>query len=156
MVPPAGRPGPCHEAALRCFNDWLNERGGAGFGEETQARRALLEAIETHGRSRFQVWHVNADRAVITNRMGFVRTHAEGDEVLDSYQYFVFPAALKEILKGLDVKAAVKSLLGNGIVAHAQGPQWAPNKVFHVPNGGGEHRLYQIDRETLAAGEGGN
>ena len=146
----------CHEAALRCFNDWLNERGGAGSGEETQARRALLEAIEAHGRSRFQVWHVNADRAVITNRMGFVRTHAEGDEVLDSHQYFVFPAALKEILKGLDVKAAVKSLLGNGIVAHAQGPQWVPNKVFHVPNGGGKHRLYQIDREALAAGEGGS
>lgn len=30
-----------------------------------------------------------------------------------------------------------------------------PNKVFHVPGGGGKLRLYQIDRDKLDGGNDG-
>ena len=143
--------GASRDAALRCFDAWLAERGGAGSGEEMQARRALSEVIETYGKSRFQVWHQNSDRAVINPRWGFVQTHAEGDQVLDSFQYFITVPAMKEILKGLDYRAAVRSLVGSGIVA--QGPSGAPNKVFYVPNGGERFRLYQIDYAALHGAE---
>lgn len=139
-------------AALGCFRDWLKERGGAGSGEESQARRALIEAIETHGAARFQKWHLNADRAVIANRMGFIKTHAEGEAALEAYQFYLFPNALKEILRGLDVRAVVKVLLGSGIVP--QGPEGKPNAVFHVPNAGEKIRLYQIDLRALQSTEG--
>jgi putative DNA primase/helicase len=144
--------GASREAALRCFGDWLKERGGAGSGEETQARRALIEAIETHGAARFQKWHLNADRAVIANRMGFIKTHAEGEAALEAYQFYLFPNALKEILRGLDFRAVVKVLLGSGIVP--QGPEGKPNAVFHVPNAGEKIRLYQIDLRALQGTEG--
>lgn len=144
--------GTAREACLQIFKDWLAERGGAGSGEEADARRRLAEAIETYGASRFQKWHVNSDRAVITPRWGFVKTHAEGEEVLDSYQYFLTGPALKEILRGLDFRAMVAALLSKGIVP--QNAKAEPSKVFHVPNAGGKHRLYQIDLAALT-GEGG-
>lgn len=143
--------GTAREACLRLFKDWLTERGGTGSGEEADARRRLIEAIETYGASRFQKWHVNSDRAVITPRWGFVKTHAEGEEHLESYQFFLTGPALKEILRGLDFRAMVAALLGKGIVS--QGAKAGSSKVFHVPNAGGKHRLYQIDQDALAGGE---
>lgn len=139
--------GAAREASLRCFEDWLAERGGAGSSEAADARRRLSEALEVYGASRFQKWHQNADRAVITPRWGFVRTYAEGDQVLEAYQFFVFPSALKEILRGLDFRAVVAGLIGKGILAH--GAKAEPTKTFHVPNAGGKHRLYQIDMAAL-------
>ena len=139
--------GAARESVLRCFADWLTERGGAGSGEDADARRRLSEAVETYGASRFQKWHLNADRAVVTPRWGFVKTHTEGDATLESYQYFVLPGAMKDILSGLDMRAVVASLLGKGIVA--QRPSGIATKTFHVPNAGGKHRLYQIDLAAL-------
>ena len=140
------------KAALRCFADWLKERGGAGSGEEAQARRAIGEAIETYGAARFQKWHANADRAVYSPRWGFVKTHAEGDETLEAFQFYILAPALKEILKGLDYRGVVKLLTGSGIVP--QGPEGKPNAVFHVPNAGEKYRLYQIDLKALQAAGG--
>lgn len=145
--------GTAREAALRLFKDWLAERGGAGSGEEADARRRLNEAIDTYGAARFQKWHLNADRAVIAPRWGFMKTHAEGEETLNSFQYFLTGPAMKEILRGLDFRAMVAALLGKGIVP--QGAKGEASKVFHVPNAGGKHRLYQIDLAALAGDEGG-
>ena len=82
-----------------------------------------------------------------------MKTHAEGDEVLESFQYFVTAPALKEILKGLDFRAMVAALLGKGIVP--QGAKGDPSKIFHVPNAGGKHRLYQLDLAALTGESGG-
>ncbi len=144
--------GAARVACLRCFGDWLEERGGAGSSEVPTARRRLLEAIEVYGAARFQKWHINADRAMITPRWGFVKTHAESDETLEAHEFFVHSTALKEILGGLDLPAVVKGLLGKGIVP--QGHVGRANKVFHVPGGGGKHRLYQIDFAALGGDDG--
>lgn len=144
--------GASKEAALRCFKDWLSERGGAGSSEVADARRRLSEALETYGAARFQKWHSNADRAIVTPRWGFVKTHAEGEETLEAHQFYILPSALKEIFRGLDFRAVVSGLIGRGIVA--QGSKGEPTKVFHVPNAGDKHRLYQIDWAALQSLEG--
>ena len=144
--------GAAREAALRCFRDWLAERGGAGSSEDAAARQRLIEAIETHGQARFQKWQVNSDRAVIAPRWGFVKTHADGEEAIDDYQFYITSPALKEILRGLDFRAVVARLIGKGIVA--QGANGEPTKTFHVPNGGIKCRLYQIDLAALQANAG--
>lgn len=145
--------GTAREAALRCFADWLAERGGAGSSEDADARRRLSDALETYGQSRFQKWHKNSDRAVVTPRWGFVRTEGDDGAQMETYQVFILPSALKDILRGLDFKAVVSGLLGNGIVP--QGPDRKPNKVFHIPNAGSKERLYQIDRAALRFLEAG-
>lgn len=139
--------GTSRDAALRCFKDWLCERGGAGSSEVADARRRLSEALEVYGQARFQKWHWNSDRAVITPRWGFVKTQTEGGDNLDAFQFYVLPASLKEILRGLDFRAVVAALVGSGIVP--QGPKGEATKTFHVPNAGGKHRLYQIDLAAL-------
>lgn len=139
--------GAANEAAQRCFNDWLQERGGIGSSEVAEAKRRIAEAIQMHGSSRFQRWAKNSsDRMVITNRMGFVKTEGDPDvEETESHYYFMV-APLKELLAGLDFRGVVADLLAEGVIV-LQGDK--PNKVFHVSSGGGKHRLYQINRAKL-------
>lgn len=142
-------PGAANDAAQRCFNDWLQERGGIGSSEVAEARRRISEAIQLHGSSRFQRWvKSSSDRMVITNRMGFVRVEGDPDvEETESHYYFMV-APLKELLAGLDARGVISDLLAEGAIASQGGK---PNKVFHVSSGGGKHRLYQINRAKLDA-----
>lgn len=140
------------EAALRCFKDWVAERGGMGSGESAEARRRLIDAIETYGKARFDKWHANADRAVITPRWGFVKTHGDPDQPLEAHEFFILPSSMREILHGLDNRTVIAGLIGRGI--NPQGPKGEASKVFHVPGGGGKHRLYQLDLVALRRGDG--
>lgn len=141
--------GVANDSAHRCFNDWLQERGGIGSSEVAEARRRISEAIQLHGSSRFQRWvKSSSDRMVITNRMGFVRVEGDPDvEETESHYYFMV-APLKELLAGLDTRGVIADLLAEGAIVSQGGK---PNKVFHVSSGGGKHRLYQIDRAKLDA-----
>lgn len=142
--------GAAMEAANRCLNDWMHERGGIGSSEVAEARRRVTEAIETYGASRFQKWHRNADRAVITPRFGFVKV--EGDEHSEDvvHTFFFLPSALREILAGLDLSAVVSGLVDEGLIVHHNGK---PNKTFHVPNAGEKHRLYEVSRGALGGAD---
>lgn len=140
------QPGEAARAALRCFADWLAERGGAGASEVTEAKRRLAEAIETFGAARFQKWHVNADRAVITPRWGFVKVQDDRGETLKDHEWFLTPSALTEVLSGLDRSAMIRALIAEGVIV-AQGGN--PNKTWHVPNAGTKMRLYQVNAVRL-------
>jgi putative DNA primase/helicase len=141
-------PGEAVEAALTCFHDWLTERGGTGSSEVASARQRLAEALENYGASRFQKWHVNADRAVITPRWGFVKVQDEYGEPLAEYEFFLTTTAIREILAGLDFRAICTALVDQGVIV-SQGPKEEANKVHYVPNGGVRVRLYQIDAAKL-------
>ena len=134
-------------AAHRCFADWLAERGGIGSSEVSEAKRRISEALQLHGASRFQGWaRSRSDRMVITKRMGFVRLEGnQGQEDVES-TFFFLAEPLKEVLAGLDFRAVVAELVASGVIVDQAGK---PNKVFHVPSGGGKHRLYQIARDKL-------
>ncbi len=65
-------------AAGACFEAWLEARGGAGAGEDTQAIAQVRAFIEVHGSSRFEflggsgIESVTADTRTV-NRAGFRR-----------------------------------------------------------------------------------
>ncbi|EKE69969.1 DUF927 domain-containing protein [Celeribacter baekdonensis] len=146
--------GAAREAALRCFKDWVSERGGIGSGEVADARRRIAEAIEIYGQARFQDWS-NRDRAVIAPRWGYVKGWEEDEDAEAvgrwrklEYDWFFTSSGLKTVLTGLDLKSVVSSLLDQGVIV-AQGPTKGPTKTFHVPNAGGKVRLYQINAAAL-------
>lgn len=139
--------GTAKEAALRCFQDWLGERGGIGSSEVAEARRRIAEALQYHGKSRFQRWVVsNSDRIVITNRMGFVKVEGNSEEEDLQYTYFLMPQPLKELLAGLDYRSIVNSLQSDGIFVAHDGKAC---KVYRVPTMG-TIRLYEINSHALA------
>jgi putative DNA primase/helicase len=43
-------------AAARCFNDWLQQRGGVGNAEETRALSQVRLFFEQYGEARFKPW----------------------------------------------------------------------------------------------------
>lgn len=147
------------EAAQRCFADWLTERGGTGSSEVAEARRRLAEAVQLYGQARFQDWE-SRDRAVITPRWGFVKSEvdqsapSEGDMPAKRYRFFFLPAAMSDLLKGLDQKAVIGELMDAAvIVAHVQKDgKRVPSHTHRVPNAGGVQRLYEIDPAALGGG----
>jgi putative DNA primase/helicase len=139
--------GTAKEAAQRCFQDWLQERGGIGSSEVAEARRRIAEALQSHGTSRFQRWaKSSSDRMVITNRLGFVKVEGNADvEEVESTFYFL-PEPFKELLSGLDFRTIVAELIEAGVIVSQNGK---PNKPFHVSSGGGKFRLYEINSAAL-------
>jgi putative DNA primase/helicase len=64
-------------AAGRCFNDWLDSRGGSEAGEVHAAISQVRLFIEQHGEARFEPLH--SDR-VVNNRAGWRRDEGTGRE----------------------------------------------------------------------------
>jgi putative DNA primase/helicase len=137
------------EAALTCLRSWIAERGGTGSGEIAEAKRRLAEALELYGQSRFQKFHRNADRAVITPRWGFVRSVGDDGEELPAWEFFLHPAALREVLSGFDLRSVTDALVAEGIIV-TEAPKHEKAPTRYVPNGGSRMRLYQIDAEALS------
>lgn len=139
--------GAARDAAERCFQDWLQERGGIGSSEVAEARRRIAEALQMHGSSRFQRWaKSSSDRMVITNRIGFVKIEGTANEEEPDYTYFFMPEPLKDILGGLDFRAVVAALMDDGVIVSQNGK---PTKPFHVPTFGKKQRLYEIATDAL-------
>lgn len=92
-------------AAKRCFNDWLEQRGGTGSQEDQQALEQVRAFFQIHGSSRF----ASTDRDEIHNRAGFIQA-SNGDR-----RYLVFPQVFKqEICKGLDPQRVARLLADAG------------------------------------------
>lgn len=94
------------KSALRCFNDWLKESGGAIGADEKALFSQVTAFMQAHGASRFPPHDIGDDalRRVL-NRAGF--SCREGGEV----KYWVESGAFKnELCKGFHHSSAVKSL----------------------------------------------
>ncbi len=135
------------QAAQRCFEDWVRERGGIGSSEVADAKQRIDEAIQIDGAAKFQRWKKsNSDRMVVLNRMGFSKVEGNPDVEELEYTYYFLPAPLKTLLGGLDFRTVIAGLVEIGvIVAHAG----QPSKVYHVPTLGSKQRLYEVDLEAL-------
>ncbi len=91
-------------AAVSCFNDWLEVRGGAGAGEDAAILSAVRLFIEQHGASRFQ----DMDNPAVTciNRVGFRRKDETG-----TTEWIVLPESFKsEVVKGYSERRAARVL----------------------------------------------
>ena len=102
------------KAAIRCFDDWLSESGGA-MGADDKALFAQVSAfLQAHGTSRFPPHDISQeDLQRVQNRAGF--GHNNGENVF----YWVESGAFKrELCKGFSLTAAVKSLIKAGWLEH--------------------------------------
>lgn len=105
------QPGEARHAALRCFGDWMQMRGGAENGEHIALLSQVRAFFEAHGASRFEPLKEEetlrpvAHRAVI-NRAGFLR-----HDPMHGLQYLVMPETFKnELCKGHNARNAGKWL----------------------------------------------
>ncbi len=111
----------------RCFQDWLDQRGGDGNGESRRIMRQVQLWIGANV-SRFQGWHnVDDTRVKTINRAGWRRFVGDGGEVVSgltddgeisrqkreqsSTEYLVMVEVFRsEICAGLEFKAVLREL----------------------------------------------
>jgi uncharacterized protein (DUF927 family) len=150
--------GEAEAAAVRLFNDWLADRGGAGAAEMREALAQVRAFLEQHGESRFApAW----DRTVTTltpdgehdtldararptiNRAGFRRTFDDG------VTFYVLPEVWRqEVCKGLDAKAVAATMVKAGWMLPGDG-----RNVMQKPRipGEGLMRVYVIPPAFVGA-----
>ncbi len=148
--------GAAKDAAQRCFDDWLGERGGIGSSELADACRRILAEIETYGDANFQNFR-RENRALRTmNRTGWV-DYIEDENGNPSGSVFYFHnAGLKRILIGLNFKSIVAQLLAIGVIVGGYETQKAQSEkiqiaspVRKIPVLGTTKRVFEIDMAAL-------
>jgi putative DNA primase/helicase len=97
------------EAAVRCWRDWLAERGGAGAAEVREALQQVRLFLEQHGEARFSLaWDPKNERPV-SNRAGFRKAADTGAT------YYILPEVFRhEVCKGLDAKMIAREMAKRG------------------------------------------
>lgn len=131
--------GTATDAALTCFNAWLDRRGTAGHGEVDQLRRQVAAFFELHGESRFS--NMSSDKPRPTaNRAGFRRTVDVAMTEERRTEYFVLPEVFRgELVAGFDPTWAARVLIDQGQLK--PGGDGKPQSVHRLP-GMGSKRCY--------------
>ena len=107
-------------AVATIFKNWRSTQPKSTQSKEhAQVIERILDAIHSHGDSRFSDWNwtpsVNryggfSEEPVVYNRMGY------WDESGGSRIYLFFTGALREVIKGFDFNRAVKALNDAGAI----------------------------------------
>ena len=71
---------PIESAIIRCFRDWLKDRGTVGPSEDAAILREVRQVIERDGASRFQ--SIMQESATCINRIGFTRKDGDTTEYI--------------------------------------------------------------------------
>jgi putative DNA primase/helicase len=131
-------PGVAVQAAARCFQDWMEARGGSEPAETQDGIEQVRAFIAAHGMSRFvPAWEVGGAEHIVRDVAGYRK------RVGDAWDYFVTPSAWKdEVCKGFAASTIVAALIER---------QWlvSPETGLHrtcqvrVP-GQGRLRLYHL------------
>jgi len=103
-------------AARRCFNSWLESRGGIGDAEEVQMLRQVRRFFEAHAESRLTEWNRLQESFTRTQqRAGFRKPiKDEGLEIV-AWEFYVFIEAFRqEICEGFEYKAVLRVLKDHG------------------------------------------
>ncbi|MDI3336400.1 DUF927 domain-containing protein [Defluviimonas aestuarii] len=146
------------EAAMRCFRDWLAERGGVGSSEVADAQARIRRAVEVDGHSRFLPWRYDPRTVVRTNAIGYVQ---RGDEEQPDAPpvFFLHASGVAELLAGLDRNAVLAGLADEGVIVRHEVTQkgqkiTALSKPFKVPSEKTAVRLYQLNYAALMGEDG--
>ena len=141
-------------AALRCFTDWLAERGGITSGEFAEACRRLSVEIETYGDANFQAFRKESRSLRVMCRSGWVE-HKEDEEgdAIGSVYYFN-STGMKRILTGMNFKSIIHQLLNAGVFVGGHETQkgqriFVANPSTYIPIIGSAKRAYEVDLEVL-------
>ena len=134
--------GDAEEAAVRCWRDWLRERGGAGAAEDRAAFQRVRLFLELHGESRFSLaWDKESERPVV-NRAGYRKCSPAGTT------YYVTTEVFRgEVCKGLNHDDVARAMRARGWLLTE------PERLTYgvrIP-GEGQQRVYVIPPAFLSA-----
>jgi uncharacterized protein (DUF927 family) len=134
-------------SAFKCFNDWLEEKGGLGSQEEKQILEQIRYFFSTYAPGKFQkiVNGKTFDDLSLSERAGYkeIRTNTGGstEEI-----YYVFPEYFKNVVaKGLHLKAATQLLIAKGIME----PESSKYFQARVYINGNRQRMYLINSKIF-------
>jgi uncharacterized protein (DUF927 family) len=144
-------PGEARRAAVKCFKDWIQERGGAGQTDVQAGLRQVRAFIAVKGGSCFQsvVPHFdgrgNEMQERINERAGYWK------EENGERQYLIFPDVFKgQVCSGLDSKLILQELDRKQLLVRGEGRNYTRKET--VPNEG-RIRVYVIKARILDEGE---
>lgn len=144
------KPGEARRAALRCFGDWLQMRGGAENGEHIALLSQVRAFFEAHGESRFEPLYDETHRTVI-HRAGFLR-----NDPTHGLQYLVMPETFaRELCKGFNHRNAGKWLTSARWIV--PGDATHKTQLLRVPKlGGSPMRFYVFKAAAVHGAEPAN
>jgi putative DNA primase/helicase len=134
--------GEAKAATVRCWRDWLAERGGAGAAEVREALLQVRLFLEQHGESRFSLaWDKPIERPV-SNRAGFRKAAETG-----ATHYILREVFRREVCKGFNNKMVAREMAKRG---------WLLTQLPHMTRkeripGEGHQRVYVIPPAFLCA-----
>jgi uncharacterized protein (DUF927 family) len=144
---PDWEPGAATWAVSRCFEDWIDWRGGVGQADLQAAVRQVKAFFEANGASLFQSTITRMDKdgdAVeerVFKRAGYWKTGKDGERL-----FLVYPEAFqREVCAGFDAQAVAAELAGQGFLVRGDGRNLTRRES--VPNEG-RPRFYVI-RSTI-------
>ena len=134
------------DAAARCFEAWIDARGGTGAAEIAAGLAQVRRFFELHGESRFSRFGEDrADRPTI-NRAGFRRDDGSG-----ATEFLVLPAVWRsEICAGFDAHALARELVACGVLV-PDASDGKPQSRHRLP-GLGVPRVYHVTAAVLRDG----
>lgn len=121
---------------VRCFEAWLEARGGVHSREEEQVLRQVLDILAKDGASRFEDFHsdtIVSDGA--RNRLGWRRKNRS-----NVWEYYATAEGFAEMHAGFDKKLAIEALVKRGVLEPGD---TKTAKSMKVP-GYGQTRVYHL------------
>lgn len=131
------------DAATAGFHAWLDRRGHAGASETERGLRAVLDFLERHGSSRFEMWG-DAETRVI-NRAG---TRCVAGNPDHGFDYWLTVDGWREACGGLNPRDVARACITAGILAPGKGGVASQN--VRIP-GHGVQRVYVVRGAGIAA-----
>jgi putative DNA primase/helicase len=133
--------GEAEQAARKCFEAWIDARGGSGPAEIADGVAQVRKFLELHGQSRFGVFESagSEDRSLVINRAGFRESGAAGS----GNHFYIFPQVWKaEVCSGFDPGLIARELMDRGWLRPDPTCR-KPQSVHRLP-GIGPKRIYHI------------
>ncbi len=148
------KPGEARRAAMRCFGDWLQLRGGAENGEHIALLSQVRAFFESHGESRFDPLRdegmlPNSSGRAVINRAGFVR-----HDLAHGLQYLVLPEVFRtELCRNFgNAASAAKWLTAAKWLSPGSD---RPTQRIRVPKMGGASVWLYVFNASAVHGAGG-
>lgn len=125
-----------YQAAVACFNSWLEDKEGVGDDENRQILEHVKSFFELHAHSRFFDLDGFSDQK-ISNMAGYKSVYK------DAVTFFVSPSVFQnEICKGVNRKSVIALLIEKGFLMKSSSgdcyqQKWTPygNKKVYVISG---------------------
>ena len=130
------KPNTAYQAAVACFNSWLEDKEGVGDDENRQILEHVKSFFELHAHSRFFDLDGFKDQK-ISNMAGYKSVYQ------DSVMFFVSPSVFQnEICKSFNRKSVISLLIDKGFLLKDHNgdyrqQKWTPygNKKVYVISG---------------------